>query len=175
MEVILVRHTTPKIEKGVCYGQSNIGVEKSFNEEALVIQNQLKGIDHGAYFYSSPLKRCEKLAEKLAEKIRFDDRLKELNFGDWELKKWDDIDREILDIWMNDFVNIPPKNGESYIEMFERTSGFLKEIKGEGIKKAIIITHAGVIRSIHAFVNGISLEDSFNLKVPYGAIVKLNF
>ncbi|CAM1366322.1 alpha-ribazole phosphatase [Tenacibaculum xiamenense] len=174
MEVILIRHTTPKIEKGICYGQSDIEIEDSFEEEFLTIQKQLKNIDDTIAFYSSPLKRCAILAKKLSNNISFDDRLKELNFGDWELKKWDDIDKKTLDIWMNDFVNIAPTNGESYIKMFGRTSEFLEELKEKGIKKAFIITHAGVIRSMHAFVNDIPLKDSFNLKVPYGAIITLN-
>ena len=175
MEIILIRHTTPKVKKGICYGQSDIDTEESFEKEVLVIQSQLQKINNNIFFYSSPLKRCRKLAEKLSKKIRFDDRLKELNFGDWELKKWDDIDKKILDIWMNDFVNIPPKNGESYIELFHRTSTFIKELKEEGIQKAVIVTHAGVIRSLHAFINETLLEDSFKLKIPYGAVIKLSF
>ncbi len=174
MEVILIRHTTPKIEKGVCYGQSDINVEESFEKETSIIQNQITHLDKNIAFFSSPLKRCRLLAEKLSKKVSFDDRLKELNFGDWELKKWDDIDKKTLDVWMNDFVNIAPTNGESYIDMFGRTSELLKELKEKGIKKAVIITHAGVIRSMNAFVNQIPLKDSFNLKVPYGAIIKLN-
>ncbi|SEB54894.1 alpha-ribazole phosphatase [Tenacibaculum sp. MAR_2009_124] len=174
MEVILIRHTTPKIDKGVCYGQSDIDVEDSFEEEVIIIKDTLGEIDDNDILYSSPLKRCTLLAKKLSKNIIFDDRLKELNFGSWELKRWNDIDKEILDVWMNDFVNITPTNGESYINMFGRTSNFLRELKNKGIKKAIIVTHAGVIRSINAFVNDIPLKDSFNLEVPYGAIIKLN-
>ena len=37
MEIYLIRHTTPKIEKGICYGQADLNVADSFEEEINVI------------------------------------------------------------------------------------------------------------------------------------------
>ena len=34
MAIFLIRHTTPLIEKGICYGQLNIDVTESFEAEA---------------------------------------------------------------------------------------------------------------------------------------------
>ncbi|MFB9080950.1 histidine phosphatase family protein [Flavobacterium procerum] len=42
-----------------------------------------------------------------------DERLKEKNFGDWEMRKWD-IFRRTTQSWMEDFVTIPVSNGESF-------------------------------------------------------------
>ena len=40
MEIYLVRHTTPAIEKGVCYGQTDLNVAETFEEEVeLVLKN----------------------------------------------------------------------------------------------------------------------------------------
>ncbi|RBW63124.1 alpha-ribazole phosphatase [Tenacibaculum sp. E3R01] len=174
MEIILIRHTTPDIAKGICYGQSDINIRDSFLEEIKPILKEIPVNNENVTFYSSPLKRCAILAKELTTKITFDNRLKELNFGDWELKKWDEINRVDLDIWMNDFVNVPTKNGESYIDLHQRTTSFLKELKQNKTKKAIIVTHAGVIRSIWSYINNIPLEKSFDLKLAYGAIIKLN-
>ena len=42
MEVYLIRHTTPKIGKGVCYGQTDLEVESTFFEKELhAIQQNL--------------------------------------------------------------------------------------------------------------------------------------
>lgn len=173
MEIILIRHTTPNIAKGICYGQSDIGITDSFLEEIKPIIKEIGINDDSINYYSSPLKRCAILAEKLAKKITFDNRLKELNFGDWELNKWDDINRDDLDVWMNDFVNVSTKNGESYVDLQQRTISFLKEIRQNKTKKSVIVTHAGVIRSIWSYINNIPLEKSFDLKLTYGAIIKL--
>ncbi len=174
MELILIRHTTPDIKKGICYGQTDIDVINTFSEEIKPIQKQVSFNNDDTVYYSSPLKRCKILAEKLSDKIIFDDRLKELDFGDWELKDWNDIDKNDLDIWMNDFVNEPTKNGESYIDLHKRTTSFLEEIKLKNHTKIIVITHAGVIRSLASYINKTSLKDSFDLKLNYGAIIKFN-
>lgn len=174
MEIILVRHTTPDIEKGICYGQADIGVADSFLEEVRPILQEVPVNDKDTVYYSSPLKRCALLAEKLADTIVYDPRLKELNFGDWELQNWDAIDRVPLDIWMNNFVEEPTKNGESYIDLHKRTTAFLEEIKKKNQQQVVIVTHAGVIRSLYSYIHNTPLSKSFDLKVSYGAVLKLN-
>jgi hypothetical protein len=114
MEVYLIRHTTPKVDKGICYGQSDISCTDSFMEEAArIIKNLPERFDA---VYSSPLIRCSCLAENLAkpDSILIDSRLMEVNFGLWEMKKWDDIDKSLLDVWMKDFVVMTLKvNGKT--------------------------------------------------------------
>lgn len=174
MEIILVRHTTPDIEKGVCYGQTDIGIADTFLEEIKPILKEVPVNNKQTIYYSSSLQRCKKLALKLNNTIIFDDRLKELDFGDWELKKWNDIDKTALDTWMNDFVNIPATNGESYVDLHTRTVNFLNEIQALKKERAVIVTHAGVIRSLWAYINNVSLENSFDLKLDYGQVITLN-
>ena len=144
MEIILIRHTTPDIKKGICYGQSNIGVTNTFEEEANLIKKELLHNSSKTIYFSSPLNRCKLLAKELSDKIIYDNRLKELNFGDWELKKWNDIDKEELDIWMKDFVHVKTTNGESYIELQTRTVQFINEIKQLDAERIVVITHAGL-------------------------------
>ena len=48
---------------------------------------------------------CGKLPS--ACKIK-DANLLELNFGEWELKKWSEIPKNLLDQWSADFVNYRP-------------------------------------------------------------------
>ncbi|CAL2078405.1 Alpha-ribazole-5'-phosphate phosphatase [Tenacibaculum sp. 190524A02b] len=173
MEVILVRHTTPNITKGICYGQADIETADSFEQELLPILSEIPINEPTIAYFSSPLQRCSLLANRLSRNVIFDDRLKELNFGDWELKAWDAINDPLFNLWMNDFVNTPTKKGESYIDLYTRTVAFLNELKQSQHQKAVVVTHAGVIRSLWAHVNNIPLEKSFDLKLSYSAIVKL--
>lgn len=174
MEIILVRHTTPNIKKGICYGQADIEVASTFEKEIQPILKEVPLNDANISYYSSPLKRCAVLANELSERINFDNRLKELDFGDWELQNWNAISKEELTVWMDDFVTIPAKNGESYLDLHKRTTAFLTDLQKNATQKAIIITHAGVIRSIWAYANKIPLKNSFELKLDYGAVIKLN-
>jgi alpha-ribazole phosphatase len=41
MDIYLIRHTSVDVPKGLCYGQSNVSLTKTFEEEAKVIQKKL--------------------------------------------------------------------------------------------------------------------------------------
>lgn len=175
MEVYLVRHTTPDIAKGICYGQSDIGVTDSFEDEVQQIRDSNLLPKKEYTVYSSPLQRCRLLAERLFnQKIIDDNRLKELDFGDWELQAWDAIDKQEIDPWMNDFVHMSCPNGESYIDLYQRVLDFIKSIeKKSKNKKVIVVTHAGVIRSFLAWYNKVELKDSFQFKVNYAEVISI--
>lgn len=173
MEIYLIRHTTPKIEKGICYGQTDIDVEESFEDEVVAIKKNVSANIQDIQVFSSPLMRCKKLAECFSEEIIFDQRLMEVNFGDWELKPWDSINENELNIWMGDFVNVAPPKGESYVQLNERVNKAFDTIINDSEKDKIIIAHGGVIRALIARLLQTNLKDSFSIKIPYGHVVKL--
>jgi len=174
MEVYLIRHTQPQVEKGVCYGQSDVLVKDSFQEEVNKLLKHLpKTIDT---VYASPLMRCQKLAKELkaSSSIQTDKRLMELNFGDWEMKKWDEIDQTELNKWMKDFVNVKVPNGESFTEMNTRVSSFAEELLKKEHKTAAVVAHAGVIRCLVALVLEIPLKNAFKIPVDHSSVTKIN-
>lgn len=172
MEIYLVRHTTPKIEKGICYGQTDLEIDEThWHDEFKTIQQKLPS-DPDEIF-SSPLNRCKVLAEQLGSTVHYDDRLKEMNFGDWENKKWDEIPLNELQPWMDDFVDSPTKNGENFFKLHERTTHFIEDLLEIKIEKTIIITHAGNIRSFISYILDLPLENAFRIHLNYGYIVHL--
>lgn len=183
MEIYLIRHTSVAFEKSICYGQSDIALADTFQTELKNIQNKLT-LNNDCVIYSSPLKRSLKLANTVFPSVQpiIDARLMELNFGDWELKKWEEINKLELDLWMNDFVNIPCTGGESYKELYQRSSEFFNHciIKpyfdrlNTSHQQVLIISHGGVIRSILSLILQIPLVKSFSLQIDYGKICKIN-
>jgi len=175
MEIYLIRHTTPEIAKGICYGQSDILLASSFKDEVAQILKNNSFPENDVVVYSSPLQRCKQLAETVfnVTAINYDNRLKELNFGDWELKPWDAINKEELTIWMEDFVHVPCPNGESYVDLNNRVLEFKKSLKSAKHKKVVVVTHAGIIRAFLAQHNNVKLEDSFQYKISLGAVIKI--
>ena len=110
-----------------------------------------------------------------ANKIIYNDNLKELSFGEWELKKWDEINQTELNKWMNDFVNVIPPQGENYLSLFERAKHFWENnIINTKNKTIAIITHAGVIRSIIALVLNLDLRNTFNLSIDNSKITRID-
>src|ERR1700742_4268817 len=146
-DIYLIRHTTPAVARGICYGQTDLDVTESFSDEAAVIRRHLPaGI---AAVHSSPLRRCALLAQHLfpGHTIRWQDELKEVHCGEGEMKIWDELPREQLDPWMADFVNIRIPGGESYLDLQERVMRcWDRATAGSG--PTALVAHGGVIRSI---------------------------
>ena len=173
MEIYLIRHTTPDVEQGVCYGQTDLDVVSTFENEYERIRPFLENISLNRV-YSSPLMRCAKLANKFSDNIIYDDRLKEMSFGSWEMKKWNEIDQEKLNHWMKDFVHQEPPEGESFKTLQDRvTSGWKEIINVENKEVNAIFTHGGVIRSIVCDLLDIPLKKAFQFHLDYGSVTKV--
>ncbi len=175
MEIYLVRHTETICEKGICYGQSDVDIAAPFDE---IFERIISELPSQALIFSSPLKRCSILAKHIqkntnAISYQEDDRLKEMNFGDWELKPWDEIPPEELNPWMEDFVNIPVSNGESFTELHSRVGGFLTEQISDLKHPVIIVAHAGIIRSILCHQTSLPLKEAFQNKVDFGEVIRI--
>ena len=174
MELYLVRHTKVAISRDYCYGISDVELADSQQEDILEVKQKLKSV-HFQRSYTSPLKRCRLLANELSENAISEEVLKEMDFGDWELKKWDGLNREKIDVWMNDFVNECPPNGESYMDFSMKSVFFFDNLTKElnDDDKVLLTTHSGVIRAIICHVLNLSLAHSFNFEIDYGSVSKI--
>lgn len=117
--------------------------------------------------YSSPLQRCRQLAEALHPAPCIDARLREIDFGDWEMQAWDSLDRNLLDIWAADPPGFTPPGGEAIAALRARVASFLTELDGD----AVLIVHAGVMKVCAAERAGIGYDgDWFGLRFDYGTV-----
>lgn len=173
MEIYLIRHTTPKVEKGICYGQADLDITETFLEEVEAIKPHLPSDE--IKVYSSPLQRCKKLADALFDGLAIDvhDDLMELNCGQWELLPWNDIPKEEIQPWMDDFVNVAVPKGESYVDLHNRVVKRFNEIVSKQ-ESAVIVAHGGVLRSILSHITSTPLKESFDaFTLHYGCVVKI--
>ena len=86
MVIYLMRHTAVDVPQGVCYGQTDVPLKPTFETEATQTAANLQGLSFDKV-YTSPLTRCVRLATFCGyPDAERDDRLKELNFGDWEMQ-----------------------------------------------------------------------------------------
>ncbi|HEX9513765.1 MAG TPA: alpha-ribazole phosphatase family protein [Puia sp.] len=188
-EIYLIRHTTPAVAKGICYGQTDLDITESFHEEAAVIRQYLpEGI---VSVHSSPLQRCSRLASHLfpAHPIVLHDELMEIHCGEWEMRGWDDLPKEEIDPWMKDFVQVRIPGGESYLDLHQRVTRCYETIRtgSSATREAstaaascsdagplAIVAHGGVIRSILSSITNTPLIDSFKVfSLHYGCVIRL--
>ena len=175
MEIYLIRHTTPNIAKGICYGQTDLDVTDTFEQEVAYTKKHLP--ENIQTVYSSPLLRCTKLAQALFPQhtIQLHNDLMELDCGEWEMQLWEEIPKPEIQPWMDDFVNVQVPNGESYTQLHERVVKRFQWIAQQA-KPAVIIAHGGVLRSILSHITNTPLKESFDaFTCHYGCVVKLTF
>ena len=176
MDIYLIRHTKTDTLKGLCYGQSDVALADSFLEEAHQLQQKLPELKPNSLVFSSPLTRCVQLAEKISDKVTIDTRLSELDFGDWEYRRFDDIDVNVLQQWTDNFVHAAPPNGESFIDLCHRAGAFWQDVVHEmhpASEQILIITHAGVIRALLAHILKLPPANAFQFRVDVGSVHKL--
>lgn len=166
MKIYIVRHTAVGVS-GICYGQTDVPLKETFEQEAEIVKQNLKDIPYDAVF-SSPLSRAKKLAEYCGyTDIQLFDRLKELHFGDWEMREWDKID---MSEWEKDWINIPAPNGESFQKMYDRVASFINELKENDYNSVIVFAHGGVINCFKVYFGQTDLKGAFDNLADYGEI-----
>jgi alpha-ribazole phosphatase len=161
VRLYLIRHPKPDIDTGICYGRSDLGLAESAVARAEALRPLLPA---DAPVWSSPLRRCLELARELHAEPVIDERLLEMHFGAWEMRRWDDIPRAELDAWAANPVGYTPPGGESATALRQRVAALLGELP----ELAVVVAHGGVLRAAVAELVG--MEAWHTLHFDYGAI-----
>ena len=171
MEIVLIRHTSVDVVRGTCYGQTDVDVAESFDDEALEVRHKLGKWDSFDIAYSSPLSRAVKLARSVGfDSVELDDRLKEMNMGEWEMKCYDEIDDPHLQDWYADYLHERATGGESFQDLKQRVYDFLDELKAKPFERVAVFAHAGVLVCAGLYAQLFDEDDCFSHQVPYGGI-----
>ena len=175
--MIFLRHPTPDIAPGVCYGQTDMDIAEEGHaqiEEALATTPPL------THIVASPALRCRKLAQKLAEKNNLtfttDPRLWEMNMGDWEGIAWKNINIDLTTKWLGDAHHNATPNGESFAQVELRVARCISDILATGLSdqaSTAIICHASPIRATQMAWEGLSFKQAFNQAPPYATPIHI--
>ncbi|MDR2240993.1 MAG: alpha-ribazole phosphatase family protein [Zoogloeaceae bacterium] len=170
MELFLIRHPPPAVPEGTCYGRSDIGLAAPPAASAARLRGLLPD---GIPVYTSPLMRCRSLAEALSPAPVTDARLVEMDFGEWELQRWDDIERAAFDAWAADILDSAPPGGESAAAMLARALDFFDELRRGGAPAAAVVSHAGLLRVLFAHWLEVPPRRWPRLVFEFGAVSKV--
>jgi alpha-ribazole phosphatase len=180
MDLVLIRHPAVALDAGVCYGHSDVALadDAKVSAGALAVKLAALQVPPPRVFISSPLIRCSALAAAMANDsgcaLSHDERLKEMNFGDWEQQRWDAIDRGLLDDWAASFEHARAHGGESVAQFVARVRVWFEAFSQTGeLSPAYVVTHAGVIRAIASLVLDVPLARCLRWPVEMTGIVWL--
>jgi alpha-ribazole phosphatase len=169
--VALLRHPKPLIENGICYGRLDLALHPRAAVEIAAMRQALAGFRASA-FWSSPALRCRLAVPALAAGLspHLDERLQELDFGDWEGMAWNDVPRHLLDEWAADPWSFAPPGGETGAALLARVISIHADLARHG-RDCIVLSHGGPLRLLRALLAG----EPPDLMAPPPAIGSVTF
>jgi len=188
MDLILIRHPVVALAAGICYGHSDIALAMPPQAEITRLTARLEALGAGRslHFHSSTLSRCTEIARPLAayfgSQVQIDPRLREIDFGRWEMQAWDAIPRSEIDLWAADVEHACTHGGESVAALSERVQSWLSELEIElevrgraqtAAETAVVLTHAGVMRVLAALALRLPLAACLDWQLELGGICQL--
>jgi alpha-ribazole phosphatase len=172
--VWLIRHAEPDASmRGRCYGSLDARLSPAGREQAARLAGRLAAEPFAA-IYSSPRRRAIETAEALGRDIVIVPEFRELDFGDFEGRPWDDIAAshpEVYRQWMETPTRVQFPNGESFTQMRARVLAAYRALLAQHDGQTIgVIAHGGVVRIVLADALGVPDENLFRIAQRYGAL-----
>lgn len=152
----LVRHARPLIDAGICYGRLDVAADAGATQAAA--QALAAALPPRiAALHTSPLQRCEQLAQTLKAlrpdlMMKIEPRIQELDFGRWEGQRWDAIGAPAVAAWSADLARHAPGGGEALAAMLVRVRSAWQQAAAQARQTGadvVWISHAGVARCLH--------------------------
>lgn len=171
MKLFVARHgeTDGNVNELACGVSESMLTEKG-RMQAQALANQLyrdKEKNNITAIYVSPLKRARDTAAYIEQALQLtavpDDRLKEINFGDFEGKPWNNP--EFLYIHKNPFLNFV--GGESFAQVAYRAYSIIEDVKQNhtGNGNILFVCHGVLATAAYTYFNPLSTEDLLRLEI----------
>lgn len=157
MNIYVVRHgQTEENLKGTYYGALDCGLTELGVSQAKVLGERLKNIKFDK-IYCSDLKRAAETLKHInrAEEVVIDERLRERNFGAFEGKTFNEIEKEFTKeckSWNEDWKDFRPGGGESFRDSYLRVEAFMENLKEETGENILVCTHGGIVRAMYVYI-----------------------
>ncbi len=126
---------------------------------------------------ASPLQRCRAFAESLEFPLTIDARFQELDFGDWEGKSTEEVwnaDQDALKAFWEDPTANPAPGGEPWAMLCSRASEAFEEmLRHAAGERLLLLTHAGVMRSLLVTQLGLSFAAAWKVTLPTASVLQM--
>ena len=178
--ILLARHGETKENRDRRFqGQKDVALNDTGREQARKLADEAAN-EPIAALYTSPLVRARETADIVGERLGLephpDDRLKEVDVGEWQDRLKDDVERDDPQGWAA-FRSAGPgfrfPGGESFAEQQERVVAALVDITQRGVLPALVVCHRGVVRCALAHTHRRGLETYHEWRVPNAELIWL--
>lgn len=173
MHVTLIRHTRVDVPPGTCYGWTDVPLTPTFEQEAAAVLRQLRHDMPFDAVFSSPLARARRLADYCGyPEPQIDERLKEMNMGEWEMQRYEDITDPYLQKWYDDYLHLPTPGGEGLPHLYARVEAFLDWLRQQPYRHVAVFAHGGVLICAGVYTGLFTFEEAYEgLLPPYGGLL----
>lgn len=149
--LFLLRHGETVLN-GFYVGSTDVSLSDGGREQVVSTGNVL-GNENISKIYCSPMKRCLETVELLYLDIpmEIDENLREIDFGRWEGKSFEQIswtDGELIENWRTKGENFCFPDGECLTAFNRRVEEFSEKILLETKERILIVAHGGTIRQL---------------------------
>lgn len=157
--LFLLRHGPAAVPPGALVGSSDPPLTGQGLERLTALPPQLREIER---WHCSPLRRARQTLDCLCQhgyvQIApvYDQRLREIDFGSWELRTFADIaatEPEQVEAWQQ-YEDFTFPGGEAVADFVGRVGGLLAEFTAQGGTVGAV-THGGVIRTMTCLALGL--------------------
>lgn len=176
MDIYFIRHTQVDVPSGICYGRTDVPLRPTFESEAETVRQKLSNLTFDATF-SSPLTRARRLAAYCGyPNAIIDNRVTEMNFGEWEMKSFEQLYKEDtrFSVWCNNYLDHSTPGGEGVKDVEERLRSFINEKSHQYTGAIAVFCHGGILALARVLLSDISPKESFSNIPTFGSIIHLH-
>jgi alpha-ribazole phosphatase len=164
----LVRHGEAEGSEGRAVGHLDLPLSQEGAARIEALAGSWTGPPPGR-LYTSDLRRAADSARILAARLGCspvpDIRLREISFGEWEGRSWDEIherDAGRLALWGERWQEIAPPGGETFGDLTSRILAWYQEIEDETV---VAVAHGGSLRALLTALLDLRPERAFEIRL----------
>ncbi|MDO4475528.1 MAG: histidine phosphatase family protein [Lachnospiraceae bacterium] len=156
MEIWLTRHGQTRYNKEKrMQGLTDEPLNEVGRAQAAMQRSRIGDIRFDAV-YASPLDRAVETGAIIGgcsrEQIRVDERLIEVDFGCYELKKYTGLGLRMSAYWALPELFPAPATVETTEHMIRRSQAFLQELEQQPFERVLVAAHGGIMRALSGYL-----------------------
>ncbi len=175
--IVLVRHgETDANRSGLLLGQADPPLNALGRQQANAVADALRR-EPVSVVHTSPLLRARETAAAIGEAtgapLEVDERLIELDYGDWDERPIAELPRDVATAWRADPTFAPP-GGESLVDLRARVApcaAALLDRAREGV--AVAVSHVSPIKAIVLWALDLDDRYAWRLRLDVASISRL--
>ncbi|MGI9598865.1 MAG: histidine phosphatase family protein [Acidimicrobiales bacterium] len=171
MSLFVCRHgRTEANASGLLLGRADPDLDPTGRAQAAAIA---AAVPNAELVVSSPLGRCRQTADAFGLAVETDDRLVELDYGEFDLKPLSEVPAEVWARWRSDSDFRPP-GGETLNELGARVFAALDELARSAVERdVVVVSHVSPIKAAVAWALQSPMAISWRCYVAQASITEI--